>query len=697
MSQGAVEQPRTVLIADDDPTVRLLMQESLEQLGYSVRQASNGIGALEMFHSETRPDFVILDVDMPGKNGFEVCAAIRLEDPLGMIPVVMVTGMDDSSSIDRAYENGATFFIVKPINWALLGYMIRYIMRTTQLTSDLSDSESKIRAMIEAMPDAILRLDRRGVCLEVEGSGKSRELLPNIQLEGKRLGDTLRAEYSGAELDHIKQCLETRTTQTAEYSLVTPSGTRFLEVRFAAASEDEVMALIRDISERKDAEKRIHQLAYFDVLTGLPNRHYFIEQVAKVIRRYEARGGQFLVVILDLDNFQGVVDSLGHEFGDHILQSMGKRLGNLVAENDLVARGGGDEFFILIDEFEDVAFAEENKLSHLREKIKEPFFYHRDEVMVTASMGLAAFPANGNNPKTLIKCADTALNHAKKMGKDGWQWYQASHTDSAVRRLELENNLRRAIEREEFRVFYQAQVESHDFSASSFEALLRWERVDGVIVSPAEFIPLAEEKGLIIEIGKWVIEEVCRQLSIWNADVDTVVKVAVNICARQLRRVEFVDEVIRIVETSGINPGWLKLELTESAFIDNAEENIQKFNRLREFGIEILLDDFGTGYSSLSYLHRIPAEMLKIDRSFINDVTSNEDSYALVNSIIAMAKTLRMGVIAEGVETQEQSVLLSRLGCEVLQGFYYSRPRPADEAYKVLMDLNRIQGNVPSS
>jgi diguanylate cyclase (GGDEF)-like protein/PAS domain S-box-containing protein len=687
------EQPRTVLIADDDATVRLLMQESLEQLGYAVRQALNGVGALELFHADPRPDFVILDVDMPGKNGFEVCAAIREEDPLGMIPVVMVTGMDDSTSIDQAYENGATFFIVKPINWALLGYMIRYIMRTTQLTSDLAASETKIRAMIEAMPDAILRLDRDGICLEIEGSSESRGLLPGSQLEGKRLGDILRAEYSGADLDHIKQCLETRVTQTAEYSLVTTGGMRFLEVRFAAASDNEVMALIRDISERKNAEKRIHQLAYFDVLTGLPNRHYFIEQVSKVISRYQDQGRQFVVAILDLDNFQGVVDSLGHEFGDHILQSMGKRLTNLVNDNELVARGGGDEFFLLFDDFEDRAVAEETILSTLKNRIKEPFFYHRDEVMVTASIGLASYPANGNNPKTLIKCADTALNHAKKMGKDGWQWYQASHTDSAVRRLELENNLRRAIERKEFRVYYQAQVETHDFSASSFEALLRWERGDGVIVSPAEFIPLAEEKGLIIEMGKWVIEEVCRQLSVWNIDTDSKLKVAVNICARQLRRAEFVDEVIRIVESSGIDPTWLKIELTESAFIDKAEENIQKFNRLREFGIEIQLDDFGTGYSSLSYLHRIPAEMLKIDRSFVRDVTSNEDSYALVNSIIAMAKTLRMGVIAEGVETEEQSALLSGLGCDVLQGFFYSRPRPADEAYKELVGLNGSKEN----
>jgi diguanylate cyclase (GGDEF)-like protein len=455
--------------------------------------------------------------------------------------------------------------------------------------------------------------------------------------------------------------------------------------------------IMQDITERKQAEAQIYNLAYFDSLTGLPNRLLFKEHLAHALARSERSGRIAALLFLDLDRFKNINDTLGHSIGDKLLQSVAERLLVCVRKSDVVgrednssldssvARLGGDEFTVLLTEINNVQDAA-RVAQRIIKAVSRPFVLDGHEVTVTTSIGISLYPNDGNDIITLVKNADTAMYYAKDLGRNNFQFYTQSMNVSTLERLSLENSLRKALEREEFLLHYQPQVDLKTNEIVGVEALVRWKNRDRGMVSPGEFIPLAEETGLIIQIDEWVLRTACLQAVIWQKSGLQPITMSVNLSGQHFIRENLLETVGKTLRDTGLDPHYLELELTESVLMKNAEETVRTLRALKEMGVHISIDDFGTGYSSLSYLKRFPLDTLKVDRSFIKEIPADQDSAEITKAIIAMAHSLKLRVLAEGVETEEQLAFLHEHGCEVLQGFLYSRPLPYEDLVRFVSE-----------
>ena len=682
-----------ILVADDDATARLLMRAALEKAGYQVVLASDGEAALRQFRAAPC-DMVMLDVEMPGLTGFEVCAALRREmgDDL---PIVMVTGMDDVHSIERAYDSGATDFIAKPINWNLIGHRILYLSRAYRTRLDLKLANARNAAIFDAIPDTLFRLSNASVVLDCRGAPEAGgHLLPRV---GLTLAASFPPEVTSAYQEAIRRARDAGGVQSIDYMLHRADGrVRHYESRITFIDANETLCLVRDITERKEAESRMQQLAYFDSLTGLPNRVSFLDRLDREIRRAQREESRLAVLFLDLDGFKGINDTLGHNVGDMVLQWSAERLRHAIRPGDLLsrqdevlldlevelARLGGDEFTVLIPNIskpEDALV-----IAHrIRELMHRPFVLDGQEVVLTTSIGIAIYPDDGNAAATLLKYADTAMYHAKEEGRDNCQFYSASLTERAQRRFTMGSNLRLALERDEFSLLYQPQLDLATGTINSVEALIRWQHPEQGIASPMEFIPLAEENGLIIPIGEWVLRTACaRAANWWRAGHG--LRVAVNLSPLQFRNQNLVQSILAILKDTGLPPHLLELEVTEGALMEDSGATMATLTSLRNRGINIALDDFGTGYSSLSYLSRLPLTSIKVDKSFVQGLPDNADSHAIVQAILSLARSLRYAVTAEGVETLAQAQSLRDMHCDNLQGYYFSRPVPPDDVLVLL-------------
>lgn len=435
-----------------------------------------------------------------------------------------------------------------------------------------------------------------------------------------------------------------------------------------------------DISERKASEQHIHRLAYYDALTHLPNRTLFQDRLHSALQHAERQQAWVVLMFLDLDRFKPINDSLGHAAGDRMLQEMATRLLACVADDDTVARMGGDEFTLLLQPgaTREIAL---NRAIHVAEQILNslvtPFVLEGREFFVTASIGIALSPQDGNELSQLMKNADTAMYHAKERGKNNFQFYQADMNATALERLELESDLRHALEQKEFTIYYQPQFSGDGKRLTGAEALLRWRHPRRGLVPPSDFIPVLEELGLVVEVGDWVLAEACRQLKSWHAARVRVPKVSVNISARQFSDGQLGNRIARILSEIGLPPACLELELTESILMREVDEAMQILDGLKKLGLSIAVDDFGTGYSSLNYLKQFPIDVLKIDRTFVDGLPSGEQDAQIARAIIAMAHSLNLAVIAEGVETHEQLEFLREHDCDEVQGYLFGRPMPA--------------------
>jgi diguanylate cyclase (GGDEF)-like protein/PAS domain S-box-containing protein len=435
-----------------------------------------------------------------------------------------------------------------------------------------------------------------------------------------------------------------------------------------------------DISERKASEQHIHRLAYYDALTHLPNRTLFQDRLHSALQHAERQQAWVVLMFLDLDRFKPINDSLGHAAGDRMLQEMATRLLACVADDDTVARMGGDEFTLLLQPgaTREIAL---NRAIHVAEQILNslvtPFVLEGREFFVTASIGIALSPQDGNELSQLMKNADTAMYHAKERGKNNFQFYQADMNATALERLELESDLRHALEQKEFTIYYQPQFSGDGKRLTGAEALLRWRHPRRGLVPPSDFIPVLEELGLVVEVGDWVLAEACRQLKNWHAARVRVPKVSVNISARQFSDGQLGNRIARMLSEIGLPPACLELELTESILMREVGEAMQILDGLKKLGLSIAVDDFGTGYSSLNYLKQFPIDVLKIDRTFVDGLPSGEQDAQIARAIIAMAHSLNLAVIAEGVETHEQLEFLREHDCDEVQGYLFGRPMPA--------------------
>ncbi|MCS4250999.1 MULTISPECIES: bifunctional diguanylate cyclase/phosphodiesterase [unclassified Pseudomonas] len=494
-------------------------------------------------------------------------------------------------------------------------------------------------------------------------------------------------EQQEAHLRYVLKQLHQHSTWEGEVWLKRRNGEHYPAwVGITAVFDDEgdlasYVCFFSDISERKASEQRIHRLAYYDALTHLPNRTLFQDRLHTALQSAERQKSWVVLMFLDLDRFKPINDSLGHAAGDRMLKEMATRLLGCVAEDDTVARMGGDEFTLLLQPRVSREMAL-NRAIHVAEQILaslvKPFVLEGREFFVTASIGIALSPQDGNELSQLMKNADTAMYHAKERGKNNFQFYQADMNASALERLELESDLRHALDQNEFVLYYQPQFSGDGKRLTGAEALLRWRHPRRGLVPPGDFIPVLEELGLVVDVGDWVLSEACRQLKTWHQNKVRVPKVSVNISARQFSDGQLGERIATILKDTGLPPACLELELTESILMREVNEAMQILDSLKNLGLSIAVDDFGTGYSSLNYLKQFPIDVLKIDRTFVDGLPSGEQDAQIARAIIAMAHSLNLAVIAEGVETHEQLDFLREHGCDEVQGYLFGRPMPAN-------------------
>jgi len=441
--------------------------------------------------------------------------------------------------------------------------------------------------------------------------------------------------------------------------------------------------VFRDVSATHAMAMQMTHSAQHDFLTGLPNRMLLNDRISQAIALAARRMNRVAVLFLDLDGFKHINDSLGHPIGDKLLQSVAKRLVDGVRDSDTVSRQGGDEFVVLLS---DLAEPEDAIISvnRMLMMLAAPHFIGQHDLCVTASIGVSVYPDDGLNAETLIKNADMAMYQAKENGRQSYQFFKPAMNVRAVERQSIEESLRRALERREFALHYQPQIDLKTGVITGAEALIRWTHPTRGLVPPGQFIPVAEECGLILPIGRWVLREACKQAREWaNAGLPTIT-MAVNISSMEFRDDNFLDRVFAILEASGLDPKWLELELTESVLIKRAESAATVLQTLRAAGVQIAVDDFGTGYSSLSYLRKFPIDALKIDQSFVRQITTSPDETSIVTAVISMGRSLKLRVIAEGVETAEELAFLQAHHCDEAQGYFFSRPIPPQQFAKLL-------------
>jgi diguanylate cyclase (GGDEF)-like protein/PAS domain S-box-containing protein len=567
------------------------------------------------------------------------------------------------------------------------------VTRYKEAERALEASEARFRVLTESSLDLISVVDAAGTIRYQ--SHAVRHLLGYEPSEtvGRNVADLVHPE----DLEHSKAALRRiiegrQSIEPVEFRLRHRDGSwrTFESLGTNRLDNPHIQGVVfnsRDVTDRKVIQQRIQHLAYHDNLTGLPNRSLLQDRLAHSIARAERTNRKVAVLFIDLDNFKNINDTLGHDVGDELLRQVARRLTDCVRAEDTIARQGGDEFIVLLDGLDDgrgASLVAQKILNALR----KAFVLSGTDQHVSGSVGIAVFPEDGRDAQTLMKNADTAMFHGKTQGKNTYQYFTAQMNVAVKRRMTLESALRRAVMRRDFVLHYQPQIDLDSGEILAVEALVRWKTEDGGTVSPGDFIPLAEETGLINEIGEWVLREGCRQAREWQEMGLAKRRMAINLSARQFADRGFLDMVTRVLAETGLDPSCLELEITESQVMRQTEGMIMLLNKLSEMGVQLAIDDFGTGYSSLSYLKRLPIQKLKIDQSFVRDITVDPNDTAIVVAIINMAKSLDLDTIAEGVETAGQLALLRSKGCHVGQGYYFSAPVRAEILYPLLKQNN---------
>jgi diguanylate cyclase (GGDEF)-like protein len=687
------------IIADDEDLGRLLLATSAEQSGLVPRTFDNGLAALEAALSQDIA-IALLDVDMPGLDGYAVCRAVRAERRLATIPIVMVTGHEDAAAIDRAFEAGATDFVAKPVNWTLLPRRIEYVLRNAAAARALTERVTQVQTLIEAIPDNLWVVAPDGVIRwspkEVGAGGLAST---GEQIEAHRVVPApaacqpeVMAAIRQTARDGLQRKLEYRDTGAigaggAIGAIGAGGGHRSYELRFSRREGGDVVVVRQDTSERTAAAEHIERLAYFDPLTGLPNRQRCIESAAALFTEATTRQESVAVVYLDLNGFKRVNDTFGHSVGDAVLQTVAGNLSQTLARFQSaepsehgrlsVARFGGDEFVILVRDV--AARARALQIAYAcSETFKEPITYGGLEFFSGTSIGLAVYPDDGADVATVLKHADTAMYQAKSGATGPVAVYSAAMSSRLRDWLELEGRLRRAVQHDLLRLQFQPKFRLNDGRLAGVEALLRWCDDEHGEVSPTRFIEIAEDSGLIIDMGNWVVRAACRQLRAWM-DLGFTVPVAINVSPKELLH----GDPARVVEAeaaaAGVPASLIEIEITESLLVKDSVTVRSALERLRQLGCRIALDDFGTGYSSLSYITRFPPDRIKIDKAFVHNVDRSASDGAVANAILSLGKSLSVVVTAEGVERTGQLEWLRARGCEEAQGFLLSRPLSALE------------------
>lgn len=628
-------------------------------------------------------DVVLLDLSGPDNHGLDALARIRAQAP--HVPIIVLSSLDDEAVAVKAVREGAEDCLVKgQVDRNLLVRAIRYAIARKRTDDALRAAKDYAENLIDSSLDMIISVDVNRNIVEFNRAAEQVFGYTKAEVLGNPI-DLLYADTSEGRQLH-------KNTQdggfTGEVANKKKNGEIFYSYVSASVMRDAtgapvgVMGISRDITERKRAEEIIVRQAYHDALTNLANRRLFMDRLTQALTRVQWHKRLVSVLFLDLDHFKSINDALGHSVGDLLLQAVAERLTTCVRQGDTVARLGGDEFAIALADV-----ARTSDIPKVAQKIidtlSRPYVLEGRELFITTSIGVCIYPDDAQDAETLVKNADVAMYRAKKHGRNNYQHYSPDMNAQAFERLAIETSLRHALEREEFFLEYQPQVDIETGRIIGYEALVRWQHPDLGVMPPGKFIPLAEESGLIVPIGEWVLRSACAQNKAWQAAGFPPIRVAVNVSPRQLRHESLLGAVGRALRETGLHPNWLELELTESIMQD-ADEAIRLLSQLQAIGVQIAIDDFGTGYSSLNHLKRYPIHKLKIDQSFVRDVTHDPHDRAIVTAIIALAHSLNLKAIAEGVETEEQLAYLRSLKCDEAQGYFLGRPMPAQNATKLL-------------
>ncbi len=698
------KKPHKVIVIDDDDTIRMLAHEFLSQEGFIVYEAVNGQEALEKIDS-IEPDIILLDVEMPLLNGFETCVRLRESTQYSSTPILMLTGLDDSSSIDRAFTVGATEFATKPLNWTLLRHRLRYMLRASETIKQLGKSQHSLVAAQRIAQLGNWSLDTLTGTLEL--SEQLYSLLGINNDQSPSTLDTLISAVHNDDKNSVKLWIEGASkvshVSSMEHRIIRGDSSVINVAQQLEAERDAngrviyLQGIMQDVTERRKAEDKIFRLAYYDSLTKLPNRELFKSQLDRALFNVKNKDHHIAVLFIDLDDFKKVNDTFGHAVGDQLLQQVSRRLENSVRgldslavghhayQSETIARMGGDEYTVLLSSIKNPEDAKK-VAARILENLTKPYKLDGNDVFTSPSVGIALYPQSGTTADELLKNADMAMYCAKREGKNLYVTHDDVMGDEVQRRYTLDIQLRGAMDRDELFLHYQPQLDLASGEMDGIEVLLRWNNIELGNVAPDTFIPIAEESGLIISIGEWVLRTACYTARKWLDSGLLFSRLAVNISVLQFVRPDFPDLVASILNDTGLDPETLELEITESLLAMDTDHAVHTLRKLKEIGVQLSIDDFGTGYSSLSQLKHFPIDRLKIDKSFIQGITSNLDDAAIANAIIAMANSMKLKVLAEGVESVEQLDYLRNNHCNEVQGYYLSRPIPATEMEKFLMD-----------
>lgn len=681
MTFEATIQHARILLVDDDQLALDLCTLVLHSSGFEGVSSTTRSEAVANLHAQQPYDLIVLDLAMPNRNGLEIMGDLTA----GGIPVPIIVVSAEASSRMTAIRQGAAEFLAKPFDPEELTIRVRTVLENHLLKRELherierfveaSDQLELYRAATENSVDGLFIVDQmadRIVDVNTTACrllGASRETLLSMPA-------SLLTPSSGSADPELPATVESSLLRMDGSAVPVELSCRSVSNRGHRLS----VISARDLSMRSEAEQRLRQLADFDTLTGLPNRRQFFESLTQTLQYAGQTDQNAAVMFIDLDRFKNINDNLGHTVGDLLLRECAARLSRCGRSRDLVARLGGDEFAILLV-FPRSADAAITIATKIREVLAAPFSIMEHALSVTASIGIAMYPGDSKDADMLIQYADIAMYRSKESGRNTYRFFTPEMNLRGLERLTLESALRNAITNEEFRLYYQPKIDTVTGKVSGLEALLRWDRPEHGLVSPAEFIPVLEETGLIVPVGAWVIKTAATQLRGWIDQGMPPLPVAVNVSPRQFYDRELLRTIQDAIDSSNINPQLLALELTESILMSNADEMVSYLSDIKALGINLAIDDFGTGYSSLAYLKRFPIDTIKIDIAFVRDIISNAEDAAIALAIISMAHVLNMRVVAEGVESEGQLNYLRSHDCDEIQGFLFCRPLPAGDVF----------------
>lgn len=677
-TQADTDKP-LLLLVDDMPANLHVLAASLKA-DYRLKTATSGAAALSIVARPEKPELILLDVMMPGMSGIEVLKHLRSDHSTRDIPVIFVSADTSEQSQLDGLEGGADDYLTKPVVTTVLRTRVKNILARKR-----TERQLRLAAHVfEFSGEAILITDRDNLIIEANPAFTrlTGYTLDEVRGQNPRIlssGHTTREEYQAMWKTLTEQGVwQGEMWDRQKTGEIYPKLMTISIVKNVRGEIDYHIASFSDIRQQKAAEARIHHIAHHDALTGLPNRLHLSIALEQTLADANRNGEEVAIVFIDMDRFKLINDTLGHHIGDQMLVEIGHRLRASVRESDIVARLGGDEFVVVI-----TGIAEENAVPSVTNKLLQalgtPYTIGGHDLHSTPSIGISLFPYDGRDIATLMKNADAAMYHAKEQGRNNAQYFRIEMNAAAAQRLEMEHELRGALAAQQFELHYQPKVCAKGRTICGFEALIRWRHPIRGLVSPLDFIPLAEETGLIEPIGSWVLDEACRQLAAWRAQGIPKISMAINLSAHQLRSPDLIHLVGQTLSRHALSENDIELEITESVAMTNPERAINQLHALRGLGVRLAIDDFGTGYSSLAYLKNLPIQTLKLDRSFVRDIETDANDAAICAATITLAHTLGLEVVAEGVETEAQrEFLATHHQCDLLQGYLFGKPDHAD-------------------